>query len=102
MLTIRNEKEEDYKIVEEITRNAFYNLYVPGCVEHYLVHIMRQHEDFIPALDFVAELDGQVIGNIMYTKAKLVDEEGCEKAILTFGPSASLLSISGWVMVRGS
>ncbi|CUO58927.1 Predicted acetyltransferase [[Eubacterium] contortum] len=86
MLTIRNEKEEDYKIVEEITRNAFYNLYVPGCVEHYLVHIMRQHEDFIPALDFVAELDGQVIGNIMYTKAKLVDEEGCEKAILTFGP----------------
>ena len=47
---------------------------------------MRQHEDFIPALDFVAELDGQVIGNIMYTKAKLVDEEGCEKAILTFGP----------------
>ena len=86
MLTIRNEKEDDYKIVEEITRNAFYNLYVPGCVEHYLVHIMRQHEDFIPALDFVAELDGQVIGNIMYTKAKLVDEEGCEKAILTFGP----------------
>ena len=86
MLTIRNEKEEDYKIVEEITRNAFYNLYLPGCVEHYLVHIMRQHEDFIPALDFVAELDGQVIGNIMYTKAKLVDEEGCEKAILTFGP----------------
>ena len=86
MLTIRNEKEEDYKIVEEITRNAFYNLYVSGCVEHYLVHIMRQHEDFIPALDFVAELDGQVIGNIMYTKAKLVDEEGCEKAILTFGP----------------
>ena len=86
MLTIRNEKEEDYKIVEEITRNAFYNLYVSGCVEHYLVHIMRQHEDFIPALDFVAELDGPVIGNIMYTKAKLVDEEGCEKAILTFGP----------------
>ena len=47
---------------------------------------MRRHEDFIPELDFVAELDGQVIGNIMYTKAKLVDEAGTEKVILTFGP----------------
>lgn len=63
MIIIRNEKESDYKAVEEITREAFYNLYVPGCVEHYLVHIMRQHEDFIPELDFVIELSGQVIGN---------------------------------------
>ncbi|QNM06037.1 GNAT family N-acetyltransferase [Qiania dongpingensis] len=86
MITIRNEKEEDYNIVEGITRKAFYNLYVPGCVEHYLVHIMRGHEDFIPELDFVMELDGQVIGNIMYTKAKLTDESGVEKEILTFGP----------------
>lgn len=86
MIIIRNEKESDYKAVEELTREAFYNLYVPGCVEHYLVHIMRQHEDFIPELDFVIELDGQVIGNIMYTKAKLVDESGIEKEILTFGP----------------
>lgn len=86
MIKIRNEKESDYKVVEEITRKAFYNLYVPGCVEHYLVHIMRQHEDFIPELDFVIELDGQVIGNIMYTKAKLIDEIGTEKEILTFGP----------------
>lgn len=86
MLIIRNEKEADYKIVEEITRKAFYNLYVPGCGEHYLAHIMRRHEDFISELDFVVELDGQVIGNIMYTKAKLVDEAGTEKEILTFGP----------------
>ena len=83
---IRNEKETDYKRVEEITRKAFYNLYVPGCTEHYLVHIMRDHEDFIPELDFVVELDGQVIGNIMYTKARLVDEAGEEKEIVTFGP----------------
>ncbi len=65
MLTIRNETEKDYKTVETITRKAFYNMYIPGCVEHYLVHVMRGHEDFIPELDFVAELDGQVIGNIM-------------------------------------
>ncbi len=86
MLTIRTEQEADHRIVEEITRRAFYNLYVPGCVEHYLVHIMRQHEDFIPELDFVAELDGQIIGNIMYTKAALTDEAETKKEILTFGP----------------
>lgn len=85
-IVIRNEKKEDWETVEEITRQAFYNLYVPGCVEHYLVHIMREHEDFIPELDFVLELDGQVIGNIIYTKAKLIDENGTEKEILTFGP----------------
>ena len=54
-------------------------MYIPGCVEHYLVHIMRGHEDFIPELDFVLELDGRIIGNIMYTKARLVDEAGEEK-----------------------
>ena len=86
MIKIRNEKEEDYRIVEDMTRKAFYNLYIPGCTEHYLVHHMRGHEDFIPELDFVLERDGQVIGNIMYTKARLVDEAGTEKEILTFGP----------------
>lgn len=83
---IRNEQVSDYKKVEELTRKAFWNLYVPGCYEHYLVHVMRQHEDFVKELDFVIELDGQLIGNIMYTKARLVDESGQEKSILTFGP----------------
>lgn len=90
MLNIRNERESDYKIVEDITRKAFYNVYVPGCMEHYLVHIMRGHEDFIPELDFVIELDGQIVGNIMYTKAKLTDEGGTEKEIVTFGPVSVL------------
>lgn len=90
MIHIRKEKETDYKKVEAITRMAFYNLYIPGCAEHYLVHIMRQHRDFVPELDFVIEKDGQVIGNIMYTKARLVDETGEEKKILTFGPVSIL------------
>ena len=85
-IIIRNETQADYKTVEKITREAFYNLYVPGGAEHYLVHIMRAHSDFISELDFVIELDGQIIGNIMYTKAKLVDEKGFEKDIITFGP----------------
>ncbi len=86
MIRIRNEEESDYEIVEKITRQAFWNLYVPGCNEHYLVHMMRSHEDFVPELDLVIEVDGQIIGNIMYTKAKLVDASGNEKEILTFGP----------------
>ncbi len=85
-IIIRNEVEADYQIVEDITRKAFYNLYVPGCNEHYLAHVMRSHKDFVPELDLVIELDNQIIGNIMYTKAKLVDEAGAEKEILTFGP----------------
>ncbi|BBB47903.1 GNAT family N-acetyltransferase [Pelolinea submarina] len=85
-IRIRKEEEKDHERVEKITRQAFWNLYVPGCVEHYLVHVMRSHEDFVPELDLVIEVDGQVIGNIMYTKAKLVDESGQEKEILTFGP----------------
>ncbi len=85
-IIIRNEEKRDWETVENITREAFYNIYVPGCVEHYLVHIMREHEDFIPELDFVLELGGKVIGNIMYTKATLTDEAGNRKDILTFGP----------------
>lgn len=86
MIDIRNEEERDFRRVEEIIRAAFWNLYVPGCDEHYLAHVMRSHEDFIRELDFVIEVDGKVVGNIMHTKAKLVDESGQEKDTLTFGP----------------
>lgn len=86
MLVIRNETENDYSAVEKITRDAFYNIYIPGCLEHYLVRVMRSHEDFIPELDFVLELDGEIIGNIMYTRAFLEDKSGARKHILTFGP----------------
>ena len=92
MIKIRNEKESDYKVVEDITRKAFYNLHVPGCGEHYLVHIMRGHEDFIPELDFVLELDGRVIGNIMYTKARLADESGACLLYTSLRPISSSIS----------
>nr|WP_320027335.1 N-acetyltransferase [uncultured Acetobacterium sp.] len=86
MIKIRNEEETDYERVEEITRKSFWNLYIPGCNEHYLVHVMRSHKDFLPELDLVIEVDNQIIGNIMYTKTTLIDETGEEKDILTFGP----------------
>lgn len=83
---IRLEAADDYRTVENLTREAFWNLSYPGCHEHYFVHILRQHEDFVPELDFVIEVNGKIIGNIMYTTAKLVDENGTEKRILTMGP----------------
>lgn len=83
---IRNETEKDYREVEELTREAFWNVYKPGADEHYFVHKMRSHPDFIPELAFVLELDGRIIGSIMYTKAWLEDEEGGRKEILSFGP----------------
>ncbi|WP_075720760.1 GNAT family N-acetyltransferase [Roseburia sp. 499] len=89
-INVRNESRNDYRIVENLTREAFWNLHVPGCNEHYLVHVMREHNDFIPELDFVAETEGKIVGNIVYTKAKLVDENGCEKIVLTFGPFSIL------------
>lgn len=83
---IRNERPEDYRATEELTREAFWNLSEPGCNEHYLVHTMRSHEDFVPELSFVMEKDGRIIGTIMYCRATLVDEQGNEKSILSFGP----------------
>ncbi len=73
-IKIRNERKSDYETVEKITREAFYNLYVPGCTEHYLVHIMREHKDFIPELDFVLELDGEVIGKVKADGRKRTSE----------------------------
>ncbi|MCR5468901.1 MAG: N-acetyltransferase [Lachnospiraceae bacterium] len=85
-IVIRLETESDYREVEELTRNAFWNVYKPGADEHYFVHTMRTHPDFIPELAFVAEKDGAIIGNIMYTKAWLEDEAGTRKEILSCGP----------------
>lgn len=85
-ICIRNEAEADHRTVENVIRRAFWNLCVPGCAEHYVAHVMRPHGDFVPELDLVLERDGQIIGSIMYTKTRLVDEAGEEKQILTFGP----------------
>lgn len=89
-IVIRNETERDYAAVENLTREAFWNKNVPGCDEHYLAHIMRNHTDFVRELDFVAELDGAIVGSIMFTRSRLADENGAEKQILTFGPISVL------------
>ncbi len=88
--TIRPETPADYRAVETLTREVFWNQNVPGCDEHYFVHIMRTHEDFIPELAFVLEVDGRIIGNVMYTRSWLVDENDKQKTVLTFGPISIL------------
>lgn len=89
-IIIRNETPADYRRVEELTREAFWNKHVPGCGEHYLVHEMRHHPDFIPQLDLVLEREGEIIAAVQYTRATLVDENDCELPVLTFGPLSVL------------
>ena len=69
-----------------MAREAFWNLSVPGCSEHLFMHELRQHEAFIPQLDFVAELNGEIIGCVMYSESYLIDENGSKKTVLTMGP----------------
>ncbi|MDO4484794.1 MAG: N-acetyltransferase [Clostridia bacterium] len=85
-MKIRLERPGDYRAVEEMLRDAFWNLHVPGCHEHYLAHRMRTHADYLPELSLVAEEDGRVVGIIMYTRAQLMDPRGNVKPVLTFGP----------------
>lgn len=96
-LIIRVETEKDYETVEALTREAFWNVYRPGAAEHYLVHTMRHHPDFIPSLDFVLEADGAIAGVIQYTRAWLVDEAGARREIL----SLALLGIAPAYQRRG-
>lgn len=94
-IVLRNETESDYKAVENVTREAFWNHHGPGCDEHYLMHIMRKTDAFIPELDFVAEIDGQIVGNIVYTKAKIVDDQDVEHQVISFGPISVLPEYQG-------
>lgn len=82
---IRMETEDDWYKVELMTQRAFWNNHHLGCDEHYLVHKMRQDKDFLPELSRIAVKDGEIIGYIMYSKAKVVDGEDTHE-IVTFGP----------------
>lgn len=64
-VVLRNELPDDYREVENLTREAFWNVYCPGCSEHYLLNVMRQSPDFIDQLDIVAECDGCIVGNVV-------------------------------------
>jgi predicted N-acetyltransferase YhbS len=85
-ITLRPESEGDYTIVEEITYRAFLTADHASGTEALLAHKLRADAAFVSELDFVAVLDGEVIGNIMYTKSKILTDDGREVETLTFGP----------------
>ena len=89
-LAIRNENENDYRTVEEMVREVFWNLYVPGCSEHFILHNLRNSSDFIPELDFVTEKEGQIVGQIVYSRGRLKYTQGAEKEVVSFGPVSVL------------
>ena len=89
-LLLRRETPADALAVETLTREAFWNLHAPGCNEHYLAHVLRDSDAFIPELDFVAEMDGRIAGNIMYAKSVVALDAGGELPVITFGPVSVL------------
>ena len=84
--SIRVEEERDYSTVESLVRQAFWNVYRPGCTEHYVLHHLRSNPDFIPELAFVMEADGKIIGQNVFVKAQITKEDGTAFPILTMGP----------------
>ncbi|MDV3426548.1 MAG: N-acetyltransferase [Bacillota bacterium] len=89
-IKLRREKESDDQEVEKLTRDAFWNVHVPGCSEHYLAHIMRESKDFVKELDYVACWNDKILGNIMYTKAVVLGDDGVKHPVLCFGPISVL------------
>ena len=84
--SIRVEEERDYSTVEDFVREAFWNVYRPGCTEHYVLHHLRNCPDFIPELAFVMEADGKIIGQNVFVKAQITKNEVTAFPILTMGP----------------
>ena len=84
--SIRLEEERDYSTVESLVRESFWNVYRPGCTEHYVLHHLRSNPDFIPELAFVIEVDGKIIGQNVFVKAQITKSNGIAFPILTMGP----------------
>ena len=85
-MNIRLEQPQDWREVENLTREAFWNVYRPGCTEHYVLNQYRSNPDFIPELDFVMEEDGKIIGHVMFSKAEIILNDGNHFPSWTFGP----------------
>ena len=83
---IRLERKEDYSEVEKLVREAFWNVYRPGCSEHYVIHVLRDDPAFVNKLDFVMEKNGRIIGQNMFMKTFIDADDGREIPVLTMGP----------------
>ena len=85
-IVIRLERKEEHREVENLIRESFWNVYRPGCYEHYLIHTLRNDPAFVPELDFVMEKDGVLIGQNMFMRAVINSDDGREIPIMTMGP----------------
>ena len=83
---IRPEREEEYRDVENLVRESFWNVYRPGCLEHYVLHLLRNDPAFVKELDLVMEKDGQLIGQNMFMRAVIKADDGRDIPIMTMGP----------------
>lgn len=83
---IRLERKEEYREVENLVRESFWNVYRPGCMEHYVLKMLRDDEAFVPELDFVMEQNGKLIGQNMFMRASIKADDGRDIPIMTMGP----------------
>ena len=83
---IRLEKKEEYREVENLIRESFWNIYRPGCSEHYVIHVLRDDPAFVKELDFVMETDGRLIGQNMFMRTIIEADDGRVIPVLTMGP----------------
>ena len=84
--SIRPERKEDYREVENLIRESFWNVYRPGCSEHYVMHVLRDDPAFVKELDFVMEQDGRLIGQNMFMRTVINSDKGGDIPVLTMGP----------------
>lgn len=83
---IRLEKTEEHRETEVLVRDAFWNVYRPGCLEHYVLNQLRNDKEFVPELNFVMEKDGRLIGQNMFMRAAIKADDGSDLPIMTMGP----------------
>ncbi|MBQ3404966.1 MAG: N-acetyltransferase [Oscillospiraceae bacterium] len=84
--TIRLERKQDYRAAEELVRESFWNVYRPGCSEHYVLHVLRDDPAFVKELDFVMEKDGRLIGQNIFMRTVIDGDDGRTLPVLTMGP----------------
>lgn len=85
-ITFRNETPEDYRAVENLTREAFWNVYMPGCYEHFILHNFRNRDNFVQELDTIMEENGILVGHVMFVRAEIKLNNGGILPVMTFGP----------------
>lgn len=105
-IALRPEKPADHRAVEHLTREAFWNVYKPGCDEHYLLHLLRGSSGYLPDLHLLAVKGADIVGNIVYSRAYVVDKRGDRTPVLCMGPIGVLRAFQrqgiGSLLIRRS